>query len=953
MVEPPALLDQIVSFGPFILKTNERLLLRDGVPVQIGGRTLDALIALVSHSNEVVSKKDLISWIWPDVTVEESSLRFHIATLRKALGDGEGGARYITTLAGRGYCFVAPIRRSTILDERTSPVIVYPLQPNLPNRLTKIIGRDDGILMLSSQLTAARFVTIVGAGGVGKTTVAEAVGSDLIEAFSGAVLFFDLSALSEPSIVAASLASMLGLSSQVDDPLPSLIAYLRDKRILLILDTCEHLVEAVAEMTSRIVLACSQVHIMATSREPLRVEGEHVYRLGPLAAPPDGPGVSAAVALSFPATQLFIERALARGAHFELSDANVRIIADICRKLDGLPLAIELAAGRVEAYGLQQTVELLGQHLSLLWPGQRTAPPRQKTLQATLDWSFGLLSELERVVLRWLAVFVGYFTIEAAMVVLKSATIDEALIFTSIDSLLAKSMVAPRPVGGMMRYRLLDTTRAYALQISIGESELAGLSVRHAEFYRLWLEKIGPEWPSLSSAADRLPHLAALGNVRAALEWCFSVNGNRKIGFELAAAAAGVFLAMSLPIECHRWSERAILDLDETMRGGSAEMLLQAALGISMMLTRGSSDPVHAAFNRSLAIAEERGDARTQLQVLSMLHMYYGRIGDSLTALGIAKRCVGVSIVIAEPSALALGHSLLGMSLHFTGDLSGARQELEAALNYGPGSKGTSTTHFGFNGHILVGGALARTLWLQGHPAQALDRARQTVTDAASTDHPVTLSVALIWAISVFLWTGDLQSAVQHIDWFISRAEVHSLGPYLAIGRGFRGQIAIREGNVRDGIDILRQSLEDLRIARHELLVTPFNISLIQGLTATGQFVQSIALVNKMIERVEANGDLCYLPELLRLKGAAILSTPEPKVVRAEACLRQSLEWSRGQSAKSWELRTAVDLGSLLAAQGRQDSARALLEPVFKRFVEGFETEDLRAADRLLAALNP
>ena len=267
----------VLSFGPFRLAVSERLLTKDGAPVELGARTLDALIALASRPNEIVSKRDLLAQVWPDVVVEEGSLRFHIAALRKALGDGEGGARYITTAAGRGYCFVTPVSRSRDQDNAREASVASFLHANLPGRLTRMVGRDDDVLKLSARLTAARFVSIVGVGGVGKTTVAVAVGHHLVDAFTGAVLFADLGMLSDPALVATTVASMLGLAVQSDDATPSLIAYLRDKRMLLILDTCEHLIEAVAALAAKIFMAAPQVHILATSREALRVEGEHVY----------------------------------------------------------------------------------------------------------------------------------------------------------------------------------------------------------------------------------------------------------------------------------------------------------------------------------------------------------------------------------------------------------------------------------------------------------------------------------------------------------------------------------------------------------------------------------------------------------------------------------------------------------------------------------------------------
>ena len=768
------------SFGPFKLVVSERLLTKRGAPVELGARALDILIALISAPNELLSKKDLMLRVWPDVIVEEGSLRFHVASLRKALGDGKDGARYITTLAGRGYCFVAPISRISSPRDGAAVAAASFAHANLPNRLSRMVGREEDVLTVSAELTASRFVTIVGAGGVGKTTVAVAVAHHLAAAFAGSVLFVDLGMLSDPILAVTAVASMLGLSVQSDDATASLIAYLRDKRILLILDTCEHLIEAIAALAASILEGAPQVHILATSRETLRVEGEHVYRLDALACPPDGPGLTAAAVRQFPATQLFVERAVASGAHLSVSDLEAPIVADICRKLDGVALAIELAARRVDSYGLQQTAALLDQRLTLLWQGSRTAPPRHKTLHAALDWSYGLLSELERAVLRRLAVFVGHFTLDAALEVVTSATLDRSTVFGAIDSLVAKSMVATHPIGAMMRYRLLDTTRAYALDIGIDDAEAADLAVRHATYYRRWLEQAGSEWATLSTGTERTPHFAALNNVRAALEWSFGESGDVKIGIGLAAAAAPVFLAMSLLTECHRWSERAILALDERSRGGLQEMHLQTALGVSLMFTRGGQDAARLALNRSLAIAEARGGPLDQVRVLGPLSMFYLRTGNFKAALNYANRCSAVARAVDDEIAIELARSVLGTSLHLTGDLGSARAELEAALTRGPRAQPRTTAiHLGFEGKYLAGAILARTLWLQGHPAQAVERARQTVTDAAAMDHSLTLSIALIWAISVFLWTGDLRE----------RRRAHRLG-YLSRHIPFAGTLS-------------------------------------------------------------------------------------------------------------------------------------------------------------------
>lgn len=944
MIESAAGTRDVVSFGPFNLDAGRRLLTKDGVPIVLGARTLDTLIALISRSNQVISKRELMAEVWPDVIVEEGSLRFHIAALRKALGDGRGGARYITTLAGRGYCFVAPISRARDRSGERATAAASFSHANLPGRLARMVGRDDDIARLSERLTTTRFVSIVGAGGVGKTTVAVAVGHDLMERFAGAVLFVDLAMLSDADLVVTATASMLGLSVQSDDATPNLIAYLRDKRILMILDTCEHLIDAVAALASRIFTAAPQVHILATSREALQLDDEYVYRLEPLACPPADASLTAASVQRFPATQLFIERAMASGARLQVSDAEAIIVGDICRKLDGVALAIELAARRVESYGLQQTAALLDQRLTLLWTGPRTATPRQRTLQATLDWSFGLLSDLERVVLRRLAVFVGHFTLDAALEVASSATLEQSVVLGAMDSLVAKSMVATRPIGAMVRYRLLDTTRAYALDIAIDDAELADLLMRHAAYYRRWLDQNGHEWPTLSTGTERSAHFAALNNVRAALEWAFGPAGSARIGVGLAAAAVPVLLAMSLLPECHRWSERALLVLDETTRNVAEEMHLQACLGTASLYMHGQSEAARDRLTKSLAIADALGDGLTRVGLRSLLHMFHFRGGEFSEAMENARQCGVIAATVGDAAAMVLAHSILGRSLHMAGELGAARIELEALAAQRSRTRHASTLYLGYDRHYRAEIALARTLWLQGYPDQATQRARRALSEAERLDLPESLSVVLAWAASVFLWTGDLEGAEEQISAAVFHAESRALAPLVLMAQARKAELAIRRGDAAEGVANLKASLEKIEAMNYGLLATEFRISLVEGLAALGRMAEGVAQVDVAIRTVETKGDLVYMPELLRVKAHVL---PDD----AEQCLQQSLDLSRRQGARSWELRAATDLAGLLKAQGQAVAARALLQPVFEQFTEGQDTADPKTAGRLLATL--
>jgi predicted ATPase/DNA-binding winged helix-turn-helix (wHTH) protein len=474
---------EVIAFGQFRLLPAERLLEKDGRTVHIGGRVLDILIFLAKQAGEVVSKRDLVAGVWSDVNVDECSLRFHMAALRKALGDGQSGARYVINVPGRGYCLVAPASRSVSPDTPHAEAALLAHYQILPRQVIGIVGRQEAIRQIAEEIPAKRFVSVVGPGGIGKTTVAVAVAHRMLAEFDGAIHFLDLSALNNAPLISSALASALGLVVHSHDPLPSLVSFLTDKRILLVLDSCEHLIEGTAGLSELIFKEAPAVHILATSRESLRIDGEHVYRLFPLDCPPESAELKASDVLTFSAAQLFVERVMASNNRFELSDADAPLVAEICSRLDGIALTIELAAGRVNAFGVQGTAALLNSRFELLWHGKRTALPRHQTLSATLDWSYDLLSQSERVILRRIAVFVGGFTLEAARVVAADDDIDEAQVANAVADLVEKSLISSDIQAVPARYRLLDTTRAYVLEKPIDKDQMAALARQHARFF--------------------------------------------------------------------------------------------------------------------------------------------------------------------------------------------------------------------------------------------------------------------------------------------------------------------------------------------------------------------------------------------------------------------------------------------------------------------------------------
>jgi predicted ATPase/DNA-binding winged helix-turn-helix (wHTH) protein len=466
-------------FGAFHLIASERLLMRGNDPVALGGRALDVLIALIERAGEVVGHRELFKRVWPDVIVEESSLRVHIAGLRRALGDGRDGARYIANAPGRGYCFVAAVQRPEQSGLSANASDGQVKIATLPARLQRMVGRDETVEALRSEVKSRRFVSIVGPGGVGKTTVAIAAAYRMATDFQDAICFVDLGAIRDGALVVPAVASAVGCLGQTQNSLPRLVAFLADKRIFLVLDGCEHVVQSVAMLTELLVREAPLLHILATTREALRVEGENIRLLRPLDSPPSEFGLTAAKALAFPAVQLFMGRAAAGGYRDDLTDEAAPVVADICRRLDGMPLAIELTASRTSIYGINGLAQLIGDRLMLLWQGRRSVP-RHQTLQAMLDWSYDLLSEREKDILCTLSVFVGTFTLETAQAIEFERGRDGLQVWDVIASLVDKSLITVSQTDDVSSYRLLDTTRAYAAVKLLQRGEENAIASRHA-----------------------------------------------------------------------------------------------------------------------------------------------------------------------------------------------------------------------------------------------------------------------------------------------------------------------------------------------------------------------------------------------------------------------------------------------------------------------------------------
>jgi predicted ATPase/DNA-binding winged helix-turn-helix (wHTH) protein len=935
-----------LRFGPFELNVAERSLRKANQLIPLGGRAYDILIALLENAGEVVEKAELIARAWPDVTVEEGSLRVHLSALRKALSDGQFGSKYIASIQGQGYSFIAPVARLPAdHDSGTASVGMS----SLPPELGRMVGRDNVVRQIQGVLkTGQRLITILGAGGIGKTTVALSVGHKTLADFAGAAFFVDLSTISDQKQLIGAIVSAIGLGPQLADPKEALLNFLPPRRVLIILDSCEHLIGKTAEIVHDILQNSPDVHILATSREALHIPGEHIVRLFPLDCPPERPGLTASEVISYPAARLFAERVSARRGEFSLGDDEAPMVAEICRKLDGIALAIELAAGRAAIFGVRNTVARLGSRLDLLKFGRRTANPRHQTLIATLDWSHDHLPEVERVVLRRIAIFVGHFTLEAALAVAEEAKIDGSEIVSALENLVNKSLVGLWTSSRGPCYRLLDTTRAYALEKLAGSGEQGSIAERHVNFSIQMLER-NPvnlfDLESTEAAANTVRDY--LGNIRAALEWSFGPFGNDDTAIRMAAAAGRFFLATSFFMECRGWMEGAInrlaADCDPRV-----QMEIHASLALSLMFTAGNSERVRDAFNTALMFAERLGDTYQQLRLLSGLSMYLHRTIDAAGSLEVALRAESVAKQTGNLEDAALADAMLGAAYYMLADHVRAPEYLERALHRSQASPRFNATQYLFDLRTTSLFNLTRSHWFAGNLDRAAVYSERTIKEAEQSNHPIALCRAVILTMPLHFWIGDLGRVERSLSELELTAEKYSFEPFRAVAIGLRGRHLIHVGRTIDGIRHLQDSLEKLRVLRYEILVTDFVCELAVSLAKQNERAEALALIDASIATQLSSNRALHLPALFLAKGMALVCGETRQSELAPQYFKEAMTLAGQQSARSFELRAGLALARLWIDRGQIQRAHDLIGPIYGQFTEGLTTPDLVLARQIL-----
>jgi predicted ATPase/DNA-binding winged helix-turn-helix (wHTH) protein len=936
--------NEVVVFGPFKLFVAERLLKRGDESLPVGGRAFDLLITLVERAGEVITHKELRERVWPGITVDDANLRVHVAGLRKVLGDGQDGARYISSVAGRGYCFVVPVQQQR-REIKSTTAVTEPVKGSiLPARLRQMVGRDATVEALRLMVISQRFVSIVGPGGMGKTTLAVAVAHTMMTDFDNAIRFVDLAALKDAALVVPAVASAVGCRAQTHDSIATLLAFLAQQRILLVFDSCEHVIEAVAALTERLFDGAPLMHIIATSREPLQIQCENLHWLEPLGVPPKEAKLTSSDMLAFPALQLFMERAAAGGYVQQPADDDVSVVAGICRQLDGIPLAIELTASQVSKYGIRGVSRLIGDRLALFWQGRRNSS-RHQTLWETIDWSYDLLPEHEKTILCRLSLFVGPFTLQAAEAVVGEAGRHPWQLIDAITKLVDKSLLLVSSGDDQSLYRLFDTTRAYAAIKLAERGEGNAIARRHALHYAETLAAIRP---GLLQNQILSAYSLQIGDVTAALGWSFSPSGDTSVGVALGVSSAPLFINLSMLSECRHWCRKAILALDEVDRGTTRELSLQASLAMSSMFAYGDSEEVNNALERGIALAQDLRDAEQLPHLLAGLNLFRMRLGDFAGALAAAERYSVAADKYGGARDKAVAEWMLGGSHHLIGNQAEAQRYYESGFEHAA-SAGVGRSHmFGFDHELWARIGLAKTLWLRGFPDRAAGFARRGIEFARGGGHPVTLCICLIYGIEVFLWRGDEPIAAELIDGLLAVAEKSSLTPYYACGLVRLGQLLVAQGETVAGAEHLRRARSILTAERNYILFPTISCTFAEGFLREGRSEEALDLIEAAVANAESGSGTFELPELLRIKAKVLLAVSPRNAAVAEASIMTSLDCARTQSALGWQLRSATALFHLWLDQGRPDAARRMLTGIYERFTEGFETIDIRTARALL-----
>ncbi len=653
-------------FGPFELEPDKRQLLKDGATISLRPRAFDLLVALVDRAGHLVTKDELFDQVWPNMVVEKAALHVQVSALRKVVG-----SEAITTVSGRGYQFTLPVTKGDGEANRASKS-----KHNLPYQLTSFIGREQEIAQLEELVTANRLVTLTGAGGAGKTRLAIEVASRLTGAFPDGVWLVELAALSDPRLVPQAAAQALALPEQPTRPvIETLSDYFASKKLLLALDNAEHLLEGCVQFADLILRRSPDVAILVTSRERLGMTGELTYRVPSLTVPGTN-NLTPETVSPYEGVRLLVDRAKLLRPDFSVTAENAASLASICYRLDGIPLAIELAAPRLRSMSAKELSQRLDRRFALLTDGSRTALPRHRTLRSTIDWSYDLLTDVEQAMLHRLAVFAGGWTLAAAEHACTGDGIEKSDTIGLLTSLADKNLVITEEHEGATRYRMLETIRQYALDRLRETDEEVTWRSRHFACYLALAEE---SFQPLRAREQRqwLDRLAReIDNFRTALKW--ATEQKLSAAFRMVPENYRSWVRRVHVAEAREWFSGLLdaipMDQAKWDRGRALRALCELAL------RQGDLDGVKRLYRESVALLRELDDARAPAYLQTMEALLEMVRGQYANAEPLLKNGADLARAIGETFLVAVNLGNLAIVVHSRGDGERATSLFEESL---------------------------------------------------------------------------------------------------------------------------------------------------------------------------------------------------------------------------------------------------------------------------------
>lgn len=940
---------RIYVSGECEIDLSRRELRVGGATAALGGRAFEILEVLSQAQGELVTKDELLDRVWGVIAVSENLLQVHISAVRKALGPYRS---LLKTQSGRGYRLLGDW--SVELQAGPQPVApraALPHEPpaeaisNLPALVTDLIGRESVLPHVCGLLSAYRIVTLSGAGGIGKTTLALHAARALLSDYPGGAWFVEFASLSDPKLVPSTVASALGLKLGDANSTDAIARSIGASKLLLVLDNCEHLIDAVASLVETLVRQCRSLTILGTSREVLRIGGEFIYRVPPLEVPDSEQGAADDLR-AHSAVALFIARTEVLDPIILPQNDHLPTIASICRHLDGMPLAIEFAAARAATLGIDAVHAELRNRFALLTTGRRTAVPRHKTLRATLDWSYELLPPEERQLLRRLSVISGSFGLPVAQA-LDGRT---SVVAERVANLVDKSLIIPdRNDSG--RWRLLETTRAYATEKLVESGEAGEVGRCHAEFFLQVFSPFGVD-SQLPAAIDELSsYHRELDNLRGALNWAFSDAGDSGLGVRLAAVACDFWTAESLVAECRDWSGKALAQLGEAA-GSRDEMILQCAYGHSVIFTRGMIEEALAALEQGLRLAQQHDDPDFQQRASMDIWLFKSRSALLMDALVAARRLEEMTQG-REIHFRVVADWLVGISLTYLAAHREAAERLQRAIELYPlDRRKVDLIRIGADLRASALGHLTVNLVSLGELDSAAEAAHRAVAEARATQHVTALCIALVWAGFTFVSLGDFSKAEQIGEELVEHAYKHGMHPFYAAGLCIRGSVLARRGEPSAAIAPLRAGLAGMQKATYLLFYPFFAAELAQALVSIDRLDDALIEIEQSLELAHKVEYHWFIPELKRNKAEIIKRMGSENHAESEALVAEAISQASVQNSSYWELCASLSSAESLMERGDVAGARAVLTPQYNRFAQGRATPMIKRAAELLARLN-